>query len=248
VSVDFLSLDGAVQSDRFSPKRRSPMERQSRAVGGRFEVRDGWVLPVAYASPEHEAETLRRTAGWVDMSHLAKLELQAAPEDLKTIVSSGASGPVELGSAHRTPGTWWSPLAPSRVLVICEPSTRTTVHGLLEDAIGTSGAPASLVDVSATFAALTVVGPSAREVLARFCAIDLRPQVTPVGAVRPGSVARQPGIVICEGDQRFLMLFGWAVGEYVWSQVEEAGRRLGGAPVGVDALASLDAQVEEARL
>ena len=40
------------------------------------------------------------------------------------------------------------------------------------------------------------IGPSAREVFARFCALDLRSAVTPVGAVRPGSIARQPGIVL----------------------------------------------------
>ena len=248
MSLDFLSLDAAVQSDRFSPVSRSPMERQARVAGGRFEIREGWSLAVAYASPEHEAETVRRGAGWADMSHLGKLELQAAPEDLEAIFSTNTGARFELGSARRTTGTWWCPLAPSRLLVVCEPSRLASVRGLLEDAISTSGMPASLVDVTTAFAALTVVGPSAREVFARFCAIDLRPHVTPVGGVCPGSVARQPGIVICEGEQRFLMLFGWAVGEYMWRQVEEAGRRLGGAPVGVDSLASLDAPLQEVRL
>jgi heterotetrameric sarcosine oxidase gamma subunit len=122
------------------------------------------------------------------------------------------------------------------------------VRSLLEDGIATSGTSASLVDVTTAFAALAVVGPLAQEVFARFCAIDLRSHATPVGAVRPGSVARQPGVVIREGEDRFLMLFGWAVGEYMWRQVEEAGRHLGGAPVGADALTSLDAPLQEARL
>ena len=248
MSLDFLSLDAATQSDRFSPVSRSPMERQARAAGGQFEIREGWSLAVAYASPEQEAETVRRTAGWTDMSHLGKLELQAAPEDLEAIFSAGASARFELGRASRTTGTWWCPLAPSRLLVVCERGRLASVRGLLEDAVGSSGVPASLVDVTTVFAALTIVGPSGREVFARFCAIDLRPQATPVGAVRPGSVARQPGIVVCEGEQRFLMLFGWAVGEYMWRQVEEAARHLGGAPVGADALASLDAPLQEVRL
>jgi heterotetrameric sarcosine oxidase gamma subunit len=248
MSVDFLSVDSAVQSDRFSPVSRSPMERQALAAGGHFEVREGWALAVAYASPEYEAQTLRRTAGWTDMSHLGKLELQAAPEDLEAIFSAGTSARFELGRARRTAGTWWCPLAPSRLLVVCERSSLASVRGLLEDSVTSAGVPASLVDVTTVFAALTIVGPAAREVFARFCAIDLRPHATPVGAVRPGSVARQPGIVICEGEHRFLMLFGWAVGEYMWRQVEEAARHLGGAPVGVDALASLDAPLQEVRL
>ena len=71
--------------------------------------------------------------------------------------------------------------------------------------------------------------------IARFCALDLRPQVAPPGSFRPGSIARQPGMIIVEGEQRFLLLFGWAVGEYVWTVVEDAARSLGGGPVGVDA-------------
>ena len=87
-------------------------------------------------------------------------------------------------------------------------------------------------DVTTTFAALTLVGPLAREVFARFSAIDLRPQITPPGALRPGSIARQPGIVICEAEDRYLMLFGWATGEYVWAVVSDAGYHLGGGPIG----------------
>ena len=46
----------------------------------------------------------------------------------------------------------------------------------------------------------------------------------PVGAFRPGSVARTPGYVLREDDERFLMLFGWALGEYVWTVVADAAR------------------------
>ncbi len=97
----------------------------------------------------------------------------------------------------------------------------------------------SVADVSSVFAALTLVGPLAREVFARFCAVDLRSRVTPVGALRPGSVARQPGLIVREDEDRFLFLFGWAVGEYMWTVVEDAAGHLGGAPVGHDALAPI---------
>jgi len=92
--------------------------------------------------------------------------------------------------------------------------------------------------VTSSFAALTLVGPLARETFARFCAIDLRPRVAPLRALRPGSVGRQPAIVIREGEQRFLFLFGWATSEYMWSVVADAGGHLGGRPLGVDQLAS----------
>ena len=43
-------------------------------------------------------------------------------------------------------------------------------------------------------------------------------------------------MVVREGEDRFLLLFGWAVGAYVWETVSDAAAHLGGAPVGLDAL------------
>jgi hypothetical protein len=58
----------------------------------------------------------------------------------------------------------------------------------------------------------------------------------PVSAVRPGSVARTPAIVIRQAEERYLVLFGAALAEYMWSVVADAAEHLGGAPVGADAL------------
>jgi sarcosine oxidase gamma subunit len=89
------------------------------------------------------------------------------------------------------------------------------------------------------FCAMTIVGPVARETIARFCALDLRPQVTPVRGFRPGSVARTPGFVIREDEERYLLLVGSAYGEYLWTVVADAAGHLGGGPIGVDDLLEL---------
>jgi glycine cleavage system aminomethyltransferase T len=118
---------------------------------------------------------------------------------------------LTLGEATRTNGGWRCPVTRDRVLVIGD-----------RDAVG--------IDLTSSLAALTIAGPLAREVFARFCALDLRPQSLPVGGFRPGSVARTPGYVLREDDDRFLMLFGWALGEYMWTVVADAASALGGAP------------------
>jgi glycine cleavage system aminomethyltransferase T len=43
-------------------------------------------------------------------------------------------------------------------------------------------------------------------------------------------------MLVREGDERFLFLFGAALGAYMWETVADAGTHLGAAPVGVDAL------------
>jgi heterotetrameric sarcosine oxidase gamma subunit len=186
----------------------------AKAAGARFEVRDGWNLAVDYPS--------RRAAGevaWADVSHLPKLELQGVSE---TVTS------LPFGTAVRRDDAWWCRLTEARALVI-------GARPALEDG------DLDVTDVTSNFAALMLVGPLARETFARFCALDLRPAVTPVGALRPGSIARQPGILIREAEDRYLFLFGWATGEYMWSVVADAGEHLGGGPIGLDALGALDA-------
>jgi glycine cleavage system aminomethyltransferase T len=124
---------------------------------------------------------------------------------------------LAFGTASRIEGAWWCPVTRERTLVI-------------------AGAGVEGLEVTTTLAALAIVGPQARELLARFCALDLRAQSVPVGGFRPGSVARTPGYVLREDAERFLILFGWALGEYLWTVVADAASGLGGAPMGVDAL------------
>ena len=181
---------------------RSPMERQARAAGARFEVRGGWNVATGYRG---EASALG-TVAFADASHIRKYEKQ------------GTLPALPLGKATADGDNLWLPMTRTRALVLGgEP-------------------PAGALDVTTAFAALRLAGPLARQAYARFTAIDLRPHVTGPGDWRPGSVARTPGGILCEGEDRYLMLFGSALGQYVWTVVEDVARHLGGGPVGDDAL------------
>jgi glycine cleavage system aminomethyltransferase T len=192
---------------------RSPMEREALAAGARIEQRDGWNVAVSFEGEQGHLATV----GFADRSQMGKLELHAEHG-------------LELGRATQRDGAWWCPTSSRRALVLCEPDRTAD----LRDQLG-----AGVVDLTSALGALAIAGPLAGELFARFTAIDLRPHVTPVHGFRPGSVARTPGAVLREDEERWLMLFGAALGSYVWTVVADAAASLGGGPVGVDALAGV---------
>lgn len=224
MNLDFLAPGSA------SAVAHSPMEASAADEGARFELRSGWNVAAGYGSdPEAERRTAERVAGWADVSQLSKLELQGPADQLAELAGS----PLELGTATRAHEAWWCPLTETRALVIGEPAGRESITAHVNASPATG-----VIDVTTTFAAMAIVGPQATEVFARFSALDLRPSSSPVGALRPGSIARQPAVLIREAPQRYLFLFGWATAEYVWSVVADAGHHLGARPIGADALAS----------
>jgi glycine cleavage system aminomethyltransferase T len=236
MNLEFLT-PAATEAGGATGVAKSPIEACARAAGARYEARDGWNVAVGFgAAPEQEAAAAAQTAGWADVSHLGKLEIQGPADSLERIASA-CDAAVDLGWAARAGDAWWCPMTRTRLLVI---GAGAALRERLNDAVAAADG-ATLVDVTTNFAAITLAGPLSREVFARFCALDLRPARTPARALRPGSIGRQPGILICEAEDRYLFLFGWAIGEYMWSTVTDAGGHLGGRPIGVDALPALPA-------
>jgi glycine cleavage system aminomethyltransferase T len=206
-----------VSLDFLSPAQsavaRSPMEREALAAGATIEQRDGWNVAVWFAGEQGR----RDTVAFADRSALGKLELHREHG-------------LELGLAHRRDDAWWCPTSQERALILCEPGRTAELRTQLGH---------EAVDLTSAMGALTIAGPLAPETFARFTAIDLRPQVTPVHGFRPGSVARTPGAILREAEDSWLMLFGAALGSYVWTVVADAAASLGGGPVGADALAEV---------
>ena len=194
---------------------RSPMEREAVAAGATIEQRDGWNVAVGFDGEERHLSTV----AFADRSQIGKLELNAVHG-------------LELGVATRRDDAWWCPTSRERALVLCEPDRTAALRQELGRGV---------VDLTSAMGALMIAGPLAGELFARFTAIDLRPQATPLHRFRPGSVARTPGAILREAEDRWLMLFGAALGSYVWTVVADAAATLGGGPVGADVFAEVSA-------
>ena len=241
MSLAFLSPESAATA---RVAARSPMEPLALAAGGRLAVQEGWNVVSAYTDAHAERERLTSSVGFADRSSLTKLELQGAPDTLARVVGDASGGLVltpglaSPSAGARPPGAWWCPVTPGRVIVLAQAGAGAGLRAALARAAERHDGRTTVLDVSCGLAALALVGPGARELLARFCAIDVRGALTPPGSFRPGSIARTPGYLLVEAQDRLLVLIGWALGEYLWRVVADAAGHLGGGPVGAAALAA----------
>lgn len=226
MSLAFLSpaAEGA-------PTARGPLADAAAAAGAVVEARAGWEVATSFGDPAAEAAACRETVGFADLSQIAKLELQGAPAALD-VALAGAT----LDMAAAEAGGWGCRVRPALGLALGDAAAGVA-----------AAADVRTLDLTAALGAIAIAGPRARDAFARFCALDLRDRELPVRGFRPGSVARTPGYVLREGDERFLMIFGAAYGAYVWEVVADAVDGLGGRPVGLDALpAAAPTAIEEA--
>jgi glycine cleavage system aminomethyltransferase T len=200
---------------------RSPMERLARAAGAVVEERDGWNVVTSYGAVVAERTRVAQTVGFCDRSWMRKFEVRT-PAGAATPGNGSLPVPVQVfGAATRTGGGGWRcPITPERTLLLG----------------GDEPVPDGALDLTCAHAALELAGPLAGECLARFCAIDVRPSMLPACGFRPGSVARTPGYVLRTRPDALLILTGWAYGEYLWETVATAAERVGGGPVGTEAL------------
>ena len=125
--------------------------------------------------------------------------------------------------------------------VMCRSCDTVAIRDRLTASAADANGLGSVIDITSAQGAMTILGrrparcsrASRRSTCARR---SLR-----VHACRPGSVARTGGAILCEAPDRYLMLFGAALGQYVWTLVDDAARHLGGGPIGAGALPPLEA-------
>lgn len=244
MAFEFLAPDQAHFAEEGGPLLRSPMEHLMVDAGASFEVRDGWKVATSYGSPEAGLAALRETVGWADCCRLGKLEVQASAGDLAGVLAAAGGPALELGRGERAADAWWCPVTAERALVLTEPAGTAAQRKRLEGA--RASGLVSVVEVTTGYGAVAVAGPQARELFGRLSALDLRPSVAGEQAFLPGSVARVPGLVLRTAEDAFLLLFGAAHGQYVWTVVADAGTELGGRPVGSEAFEGMESGTAEA--
>ena len=254
------------------PTRRSPLYAHLKAAGACFGEKLGWERPNWFADPaegevavdrysygrpgwfdavgrEHKAA--REAAVLIDQTSFAKFTLKG-PDAAKTLswIAAGnvdrAVGRLTYSQMLNDKGGIEADVTVARVAadefyIVTGTGFATRDFDWINRNIPQS-ARCELVDVTSAFSVLSLMGPKAREVLARVCGDDLGNDAFPFGTAKRISVARCPVLAL---RVTYVGELGWElhmpieVAATVYEALIEAGGDLGLVNAGYRAIETL---------
>jgi len=196
--------------------RRSPVARAAVAGGARVVPEAGWEVAASFGDPEREAQALGGSVGLADVSFRGKVDVRGALE-----------GPLALAG-----DVFVARLSPTWALLLAAPGE----EGSLLARLGGPGEGALVTDATHLLAGFALAGPRAGDALERLTSWD--PATLPPGEAAPAPVAGVPAVLARRtgGPAAVELFVGSEWGTYVWEAIDEVVSRLGGAPVGLEAL------------
>jgi sarcosine oxidase subunit alpha len=226
------------------PLSRTPLHHWHAGHGARLAESDGWQVPRAYAGPERETGAARTGLAVADISAFPKVSLRgsAAADAAGHLLGDGHGTPP--GSAarlhHGAPGLACR-LTADHLLLLAS----TTAPAPLTDALAHLGHGPGLLesDVTSALAGFWLIGPRLEEVLRRLTSLGPAALAAPGSCAETGLAGVQALLVRSpELDVRSVRVYvSWELGEYVWEALLDAGRGWGIVPLGMEALAALQA-------
>jgi glycine cleavage system aminomethyltransferase T len=198
--------------------RRSPMAAAHAGLGARLEPRAGWEVVSSYGDEAAERSALREAVGMTDITPLGKVDVRGAID-----------GPLQ-----RAAGGILARITDDWALVFTDPGAEAELVSTMQKE--TRGSSVMVTDVTHAYAGLAVVGPGLADVCARLTSWD--PATLGSGEATGAPFAEVRAVVLRPpGDLPTLELFVAAeFGRYVWETVSGVVGRLGGRPVGWNAL------------
>ncbi len=260
--VPFAALAGGEVREHFRPKRRLPLHEWHEAASATFVPTGLWLRPLVYSRRSgweavlSEARAVRRSVGITDVSTLGKIDVQGpdAARFLDFIYANSFStlavGRARYGIMLREDGMLLddgttSRLAPEHFLVTTTTANATATLEHLEFHLQAvwPRLDVLLTDVGDHWAQFAVAGPRSREVVAAVVAgLDLSNEAFPFMAASVATIAGVAGRVFrisFSGELAYELAVPAGQALAAWSAVLEAGKPLGIAPYGLDALNTL---------
>lgn len=224
------------RTEPFDPVMRSPVHRRHAELGARFEREGPWETPAAYGGVEEERRIMGASVGLADITARGKVDVRGAigPVVERLSPSDRCPGPGAAADLPGLEGTVLARIARPWALVLCP---AVAVEGRLAQVEATlDDASVMVTDVSCLYVGFAVAGPRTLDFLRRLTPLD-------VGRLEPGlcaatRLAEVPAVLLrreLPGEPAEIYI-GSEFGRYAWETLLETARRLGGGPVGWEAL------------
>ena len=228
------------------PERHTAMYSAQLDMGGVMAEADGWQLPVSYGDVSQEGIWLRETVGVSDVSPIGKARVvgEDAAHAMAVLVSpavgQGTGSIVEVDSPLERGGKLLSArLAQDEFLVLTPAGVAKSAVSALRS---TGPACAHAIDVTSGFCGVAIVGPAAQGLMNRITDLDTSASVLPDLTCVQSRFADVQGLLLrrdVKGIAMYQLYAGREFGEYLWGELVETAREVGGGPVGTEALLSL---------
>lgn len=197
--------------------------------------RDGVPVVAHYGSVASEMAVCMKAAGLVERANLRQLSIAGPELLLSHVLASAVPDAVpEPGHAVCLAATWCARIDAGEAVVAGAPSALARWRQVASRPIAAGGLAVSTKSRDGA-AALSVVGPRAVRVMA---AAGL-PSELALREVGRGTLAGNQLIVVRELPDRFLVLLERGCAPELWQALRDAGRPLGLAPVGIEAVERL---------
>ncbi len=209
------------------PVRLSPVTGLAEKAGAQFAERRGWREVVNYSTVEVEAAVAMNGAALADESANGKLLVEGVEAALVLQLACGGE-PPPLGFGSPLEGGWAYRLRPDLFFLSLPPSEERPMLAKLEAAAMRSGHFVTTTDITDGRFEFRLIGPEARELLGKLCALDLHPASFPNHCARQTLVAKVTALVFRRdvGDLPAFSLIGArSLGAYFWEVFVHGGRR-----------------------
>jgi sarcosine oxidase subunit gamma len=165
---------------------------------------------------------------------LGKIDVRGDPEDRSFMAAVGRvldlllPGEPGTSAAKAQIAALW--LGPDEWLVTCPAGDLPGLVGSLGEALAETHA--AVTDITDGRVAFRVAGPSARDVLAKGCPLDLHPRAFPIGSCAQSLLAKASVLIhlLDDDDERgpsFDVYVARSFAHYLWMWLEDAGREYG---------------------
>jgi glycine cleavage system aminomethyltransferase T len=214
---DHLAGSSTAQVPTFLPPLRSPLASIHAAFGSDVTIEGGAEVVRSYGDPDRERSAISGTIGLADITVLSKI-------DIRGDVNPALSSALDDGVAR---------IAKDWAVVFAAPGPVADRVSAMQAAVGTA---AMVTDVTHLYAGFALAGPSLSEALARLTSWE--PSGLDVGGATGAPIADVRAIVRRREASVPVMevWVGMEFARYAWRSVLEVVERLGGEPVGWDAL------------